>query len=141
MWAIARTRVPLGSLATAFRSEVHAIDPALPIQLGPFLLADRLAERYQYRALSGILFMVCAAVALVLASIGLYAVIAHSVSQRTQEIGIRTAVGATRGDVLRLVLSQGMRAVVAGLAAGFLAAVVLGRVLEGESRRWFPPTR
>jgi putative ABC transport system permease protein len=132
MWALARSRVPLGSLATAFRSEVHAIDPALPIQLGPFLLADRLAERYQYRALSGILFMVCAAVALVLASIGLYAVIAHSVGQRTQEIGIRLAIGATARDIRALVFAQGMAPLGIGLAIGLALSLAVGRLMEAQ---------
>jgi predicted permease len=132
MWAVARTRVPLGSVARAFRSEVHAIDPALPIQLGPFLLSDRLAERYQYRALSGILFMVCAAVALILASIGLYAVIAHSVSQRTQEIGIRLAIGATAGDIRALVFAQGMAPLGIGLAIGLAMSLAVGRLVQAQ---------
>ena len=97
-----------------------------------------MARNYQFRAVVTMLFGLFAVIALLLAALGLYAVIAHTVSERTREIGIRTAVGATRGDVLRLVLSQGMRAVVAGLAAGFLAAVVLGRVLEGEFAQVVP---
>ena len=125
MWVIARTRLQAGSFASALRAEMRALDPVLPIQLGPFALADRLAERYQYRAMSGILFLVCAAAALLLASIGLYAVVAHSVSQRTQEIGIRMAIGGTARDILTLVVTQGLRPVVLGLSIGIAAALAL----------------
>ncbi len=59
-----------------------------------------------------------AAIALVLASVGLYAVIAHSVSRRTQEIGVRMAIGGTPGDILRLVFAQGMRPLALGVAIG-----------------------
>ena len=76
MWVIARTALPIGSFTGALRKEVQAIDPVLPLQLGPFTLTDRLAERYQYRAMSGMLFLVCAVAALLLASVGLYAVVA-----------------------------------------------------------------
>jgi predicted permease len=125
MWVIARTGMPTGSFAGVLRNEVHAIDPVLPIQLGPFMLSDRLAERYQYRAMSGMLFLVCAVAALLLASIGLYAVVAHWVSQRTQEIGIRMAIGGTARDILRLVFTQGVTALVLGLGVGLGAALLM----------------
>jgi putative ABC transport system permease protein len=122
LWVLARTRVPLDSVAAALRGELHSLDPALPIQLGPFALNERLAQRYQYRAISGVLFLMCAAVALLLASIGLYAVVAHSVSQRTQEIGIRMAIGGTARDILSLVFTQGMVPLGLGLTLGLAAA-------------------
>jgi putative ABC transport system permease protein len=125
MWVIARTELPIGSFTGALRKEVHAIDPVLPIQLGPFTLADRLAERYQYRAMSGMLFLISAVAALLLASIGLYAVVAHWVSQRTQEIGIRLAIGGNARDILRLVVRQGATTLVLGLTVGLAAAVLL----------------
>jgi ABC-type antimicrobial peptide transport system permease subunit len=62
---------------------------------------------------------------LVLASVGLYAVVAHSVSQRTREIGVRMAVGGTAGDIVRLILWQGMRRIVIGLAVGLPLGVAL----------------
>jgi putative ABC transport system permease protein len=130
LWVLARTRVPLGSMAPAFRSEINALDPALPIQLGPFALNERLAQRYQYRALSGMLFLICAGVALLLASIGLYAVVAHSVSQRTQEIGIRMAIGGTARDILRLVFIQGAIPLGIGLTIGLAAAFALMPTLK-----------
>jgi putative ABC transport system permease protein len=125
MWVIARTRLPIGGFTSALRKEVHAIDPVLPIQLGPFTLTDRLAERYQYRAMSGMLFLVCAVAALLLASVGLYTVVAHWVSQRTHEIGIRMAIGGNARDILRLVFSQGITTLVLGLSIGLAAALLM----------------
>jgi predicted permease len=125
MWVIARTALPAGSFAGALRKEVHAIDPVLPLQLGPFTLSDRLAERYAYRAMSGVLFLVCAAAALLLASIGLYAVVAHWVSQRTQEIGIRMAIGGSARDILHLVFRQAGTSLVLGLSIGLAAALLM----------------
>ena len=131
-WIVARTRVPPGSVSAAIRSEVRVMDSTLPIPLGPFSLADRLAERYRYRAITGVLFLICAAVALLLASVGLYAVVAHSVSRRTQEIGIRLAIGATARDILALVFSQGMQPLAAGLAIGLAASYAVNRALEAQ---------
>jgi putative ABC transport system permease protein len=125
MWVIARTGLPIGSFTGALRKEVQAIDPVLPIQLGPFTLSDRLAERYQYRAISGVLFLVCAVAALLLASIGLYAVVAYWVSQRTQEIGIRLAMGGSARDILGLVFRQGATSLVLGLSVGLVAALLM----------------
>jgi len=130
MWVITRTGLPIGSVTGALRHEVQAIDPVLPIQLGPFTLSDRLAERYQYRAMSGMLFFVCAVAALLLASIGLYAVVAHWVSQRTREIGIRMAIGGGARDILRLVFKQGVTSLVPGLSIGLAAALLMLPALE-----------
>jgi putative ABC transport system permease protein len=132
MWVIARTAVPPATLATAFRREVQVIDAALPIADGPIPLAERLARAYQYRGIVAALFMVFAVVALLLASVGLYAVVAHSVSQRTQEIGVRTALGATARDIVGLVLRQGMLPFGIGLAVGLPASLAVNRVLQGE---------
>ncbi len=74
-WIVARTRVPPGTISAAIRGEVRAMDSTLPIPLGPFALVDRMADRYRYRAITGVLFLACAAVALLLASVGLYAVV------------------------------------------------------------------
>jgi ABC-type antimicrobial peptide transport system permease subunit len=77
------------------------------------------------------LIVVFGGVALVLATIGLYAVVASSVRQRYREIGIRVALGAKAGDVLKLVITQGMKLVLAGLAIGLAGAFALTRVLTG----------
>jgi ABC-type antimicrobial peptide transport system permease subunit len=73
-----------------------------------------------------------AGLALLLASVGLYAVLAHSVAARTVEIGIRMAIGAERGALVRLVLWQGMRLIVAGIAAGLLAAAAAARAVSSQ---------
>jgi putative ABC transport system permease protein len=89
------------------------------------LLADSLSRSRFTMLLLGIF----AAVALVLASVGIYGLIAYSVTQRTQELGIRIALGAQPRDVLRLVLGQGTRLTLLGIALGVLAALAFSRLL------------
>ena len=89
------------------------------------LLADSLSRSRFTMLLLGIF----SAVALILASVGIYGLIAYSVTQRTQELGIRIALGAQRRDVLRLVLAQGTRLTLLGVALGVLAALALSRLL------------
>jgi putative ABC transport system permease protein len=129
MEVIARTHVPPGSLTNAIRREIHTLDSDLPI-FGPFTLDERLEANYWTAGLDGVLFLIFAALALLLASIGLYAVIAHSVSQRTQEIGIRMAVGATARDILQLMYLQGMLPLAIGLAIGLAASLAVNGVLR-----------
>jgi putative ABC transport system permease protein len=83
------------------------------------------------RRVTLILLGLFSALALVLAGVGIYGVISYSVAQRTQEIGIRVALGASRGDVMKMVLLQGVRIAGVGVAIGTLAAFVLTRYLEG----------
>jgi predicted permease len=130
MWVLARTRVPPDSLAGAFRQEVQTLDPNVAI-FGLSNLDERL-EIFSDTRFYGILFLILAAIALLLASVGLYAVIAHSVSQRTQEIGIRTALGASSRDILKLVFSQGMLPLAIGLAIGLLASLAVNQLLKSE---------
>jgi predicted permease len=138
MSMIARTFVPPESLARAFRREIQAIDADLVIGSGlgsiggPRTLTESLALNYWSNGLNGGLFFVFALIALLLASIGLYAVVAHAVSQRTQEIGIRTALGAGTRDILALVFRQGMLPVGIGLIVGLPAALAVTPVLKGQ---------
>jgi putative ABC transport system permease protein len=129
MEVIARTRIPPASLSTAFRRSVLALDSGLPI-LGPLTLDERLQENYWTSGLDGALFLIFATIALLLAAVGLYAVIAHSVSQRTQEIGIRMAVGGTARDILKLVFRQGMLPLGIGLTIGLGASVAVTPILK-----------
>lgn len=131
MWVLARAHVAPGGLAAAFRREVQALDSDLPM-FDSMTLAQRVAEGYRSYESFGGLFLAFAAMALLLASLGLYAVVAHAVSQRTQEIGIRTAMGATASDILELVFRQGMLPVGLGLTIGLAAALALMPVLKSQ---------
>jgi putative ABC transport system permease protein len=92
-------------------------------------MADVLSESLARRRLYMILLGVFAASALLLAAVGVYGMVSYSVSQRTREMGIRIAVGAARGDVLRMVLGQGARVAIFGIATGILAALALTRLM------------
>jgi ABC-type antimicrobial peptide transport system permease subunit len=129
MSIMARTLVPPNSLGTAFRKEVAALDQDMPIY-NLRSLEERLNINNWSQRIFGSLFGIFALIALVLASVGLYAVIAHSVSQRTQEIGLRMALGASSSTILQLVFSQGMTQVIIGLVIGIAAAIGLTRALE-----------
>jgi putative ABC transport system permease protein len=130
MWIFARTSVPPDHLATAFRREFQTLDRDLPLY-GPIALEKRL-EVFSDRKFYGALFVIFAAIAVLLASIGLYTVIAHSVSQRTQEIGIRIAIGATARDIRKLVLWQGMLPLAVGLTIGLAASFAVNRLLKSQ---------
>jgi ABC-type antimicrobial peptide transport system permease subunit len=86
-------------------------------------------ERFWDSRFYGFQFLIFAAIALLLASIGLYSVIAHSVSQRTQEIGVRMAIGGTPHDILKLVVRQGMLPLAVGLTIGLAASFGVNRLL------------
>ena len=128
MSLMARTVVPPNSLATAFRKEVAALDQDMPLY-NVRSLEERLDINNWAQRVFGSLFGIFALIALVLASVGLYAVIAHSVSQRTQEIGLRIALGASGPTILQLIFSQGMTQVIIGLTIGLGAAIGLTRAL------------
>jgi ABC-type antimicrobial peptide transport system permease subunit len=129
MSIMARTVVPPNSLGTAFRKEVATLDQDMPLY-NLRSLEERLDINNWEQKIFGSLFAIFAVVALVLASVGLYAVIAHSVSQRTQEIGLRIALGASGPTILQLIFAQGMTQVIIGLAIGLAAAIGLTRALE-----------
>ena len=117
------------AMAQAIRREVMALDKAVPIaDVRPL---DQIAgEPAAPKQFLMTLLAVFAALALVLAGVGIYGVIAYSVAQRTHEFGIRMALGAQHGDVLRSVVAQGLRRAGIGLAIGGVAAAALGRFLE-----------
>src|SRR5262249_20834853 len=116
-------------LAPALRGAVRSVDRDLPIfnvaTLDEMVAGSRAERRFQLGLLG--LFAVFA---LFLASLGLYGVVSQHAVERTRGIGLRMALGARRGDVLRLVLGQGLRPVLVGIAAGVLAAGALARALS-----------
>ena len=119
----------VGSLVTAVKREVQAIDPdqALgSVSTMEAAIAKSLKSRRMLMSLLGVF----AGIALLLASVGLYGVMALTVTQRTRELGIRLALGAQRADVFRLVLTHGMLLVCVGLSIGLIAALGVGRELQ-----------
>jgi len=129
MAIMARTRVPPGTLGAAFRREVQAADEDMPL-FALRTMEERIALNYWTQQIFGSLFAIFAGIALALASVGLYAVIAHSVSQRTQELGVRMALGASAQNILRLIFAQGIKQLALGLVIGLAAAMALTRALS-----------
>lgn len=131
MFVFARTRVPPSSLATAFARQVYALDPGLPVPaLMP--LAERFDRASAFARDGTVLFLTFAGIALLLASVGLYATVAHSVSRRTHEIGIRTAIGASAREIRRLVIRIGLPPLAAGLGTGLIASLAVNRLLAAQ---------
>ena len=118
------------SVAGAVREIVRRLDPDLPV-VGMTTMEDVVSRSVARPRFYAILLLAFSLGALVLAAVGVYGVLAFSVSRRTREIGIRIAVGAERGDVLRMVLGSAARLSLAGLAAGIAAAFALTRLLSG----------
>jgi putative ABC transport system permease protein len=125
---VIRAAIDPASLAPAVRGAVSAIDPDQPVaNIKPMsrLLADSVAKpRFNY-----VLLTVFAAVALILTITGVYGVMSYAVARRTREMGIRLALGARGADVLKLVIRQGMKPVIAGVALGLAGAYALTRVM------------
>jgi ABC-type antimicrobial peptide transport system permease subunit len=116
------------SLAVDVRAAMKAFDPNLPAT--EFTTLGQIVDHaVAPRRLITNLLSAFSSLALVLAAIGLYGVIAYSVSQRTREIGIRMAVGAQRGDVLRLIVGEGFKMAALGVVLGLIAARFATRVL------------
>jgi predicted permease len=126
---VIRTSVPPATLAQAAVAAIHAIDPEQPVaQIRT--MAQLLDGKLSSQRFGALLLGVFGGVALLLAAVGIYSVLSFIVRGRSREIGIRTALGAQRADVLRLVIVEGMWPVLAGIVAGTAAALASARVLE-----------
>jgi predicted lysophospholipase L1 biosynthesis ABC-type transport system permease subunit len=119
------------------RDALHEVDPAIPEARaaatfnGPGAMLDRLEATMATRRLLLTTVGVFAGAALLLAAIGLYAVVAYGVSQRTREVGVRVALGATRGAIARMVVREGTRLAVIGTAIGVCIALAATRLIRG----------
>ncbi|PYV13934.1 MAG: ABC transporter permease, partial [Acidobacteria bacterium] len=120
---------PLG-LARAVREEIRAVDKTVPVY-GVSTLEAQLEEFNAPRRFQTLLLGLFAALALGLAAVGVYGVLHYAVARRTQEIGIRMALGARAGNILRTVLGQGLGLAAAGVALGLAGALGLTRLLSG----------
>ena len=115
--------------ATAVQKEIRAIDPDQPVA-DVRTLAQVVAKSIARPRFNTLLLAIFAGVALLLASVGIYGVMNYSATQRTQEIGIRMALGANPDDILRLVVGHGMKLTLAGIVIGIIASLALTRVIS-----------
>lgn len=120
---------PASGIAASLRREVQALDPGLPVFDQRRLEEHVRAASFQQR-MAGTLLSVLGVLALLLAAVGIYGVLAYAVGQRTREMGLRMALGAAGGDILRLVLRQGMKWVLLGMALGLASASALTRLMR-----------
>jgi putative ABC transport system permease protein len=124
-----RTRGPATEAQAEVQRALQTAEPDLPyVRVEP--LADRIAPLWRSWQLGAGMFTAFGLLALVIAALGLYAVTAYGVSQRTQEIGVRMALGAQRGDVVRLAVRQALRASAIGAGVGLIAALLLSRAMR-----------
>jgi ABC-type antimicrobial peptide transport system permease subunit len=133
MWPVVQIAVrtapenPL-TLLPAVQQAVWNVNKSVPLG-NPRSMNDMIARTLLQKKFTMLLLSIFAGAALLLAAIGLYGVISYSVAQRTRELGIRIALGAQRGDVLRLILRQGMTLVAAGIVFGIAASIGLTRLM------------
>jgi len=123
-----RTRQTPNALRNALAREIHALDSTLA-PTAPFRVQEQVDRKGYTQQLAATLIALFGAMALFLAAIGLYAVMSYSVSQTTRELGMRMALGAGARDILRLVLSRGLRLTIVGIVIGGIVALLLTRLL------------
>ncbi len=126
---LVRTNVSSAAMAAAVRDALRGVDPELPL-LQPQALTTRIAQTVANRKLALVLLAGFAALALLLASLGVYSVMAHLVAYRTGEIGLRMALGASPAAVMRMVLSHGRRLTLVGIALGIAGALAVSRLMQ-----------
>lgn len=125
---VLRAAIDPAPLSAAVTKEIHALDPDQPVA-DIRTLDQVVAKSISRPRFNALLLAIFAGVALVLASVGIYGVMNYSATQRTQEIGIRMALGAKPADILRLVVGHGMKLTLAGIVIGVIASLALTRVM------------
>src|SRR5207248_11768852 len=128
---VVRSPLPPETITRSVKTALRGIDPSLAL-IWPQPFSEILAEALGQAKLVMVLLGVFAGVALLLATVGIYGAVAYTVEQRTSEIGIRMALGAQTRDVLRLIVNQGMKPVIIGLAIGLTSAFALGRLITAQ---------
>jgi putative ABC transport system permease protein len=126
---LVRTMVPPGSIASAVRTQISAMDPDQPIA-GIQTVDELVDSSRQQPRFTTLLLGVFSATALVLSVVGIYGVLAYWVAQRRYELGIRMALGAQRTDILRIVVRRGFTLAIAGIGIGLMAALLLTRLMS-----------
>jgi putative ABC transport system permease protein len=129
MALVVRTAIEPEALASSLRQEVAAIDPDIPVY-GLQTMREYVAQTTEQPRMSMMLLGMFGGLALMLAVVGIYGVLSYTVTERTREIGIRMALGATRADVLRLIVGQGMALTLVGVAIGVAASLGITRFLR-----------
>jgi putative ABC transport system permease protein len=129
MTLVVRSSRDAHSLVSAVRAKIAEVDPMLPVS-GILSMEDVVSTSIAQPRLIMQFVGVFAGLALLLSAIGIYGVMAYSVTQRKQELGIRVALGAEPRDILRLVVGQGMKLALVGVALGVLTSIVLTRLLS-----------
>jgi putative ABC transport system permease protein len=128
MDVVVRTDAPPASLLPVIRQTVHDLDPELPLATVR-TMDEWVSNSAAQPRLSALLVGVFATMAVLIAAIGIYGVLAYSVNQRTREIGLRMALGARRDRVIRSIVREGMTLAAVGIGAGLGGALALGRVV------------
>jgi predicted permease len=126
---LARAKGDPHALADPLRKAVQRVNSDIPVTR-VLTLPEHFAKARWFMRLFGSLFAIFAGIGALLAAVGIYAMVAYSVGQRTQEIGIRSALGAQRGAILRLIVGQGVKLAVVGLVVGLAAAFAVTRVMR-----------
>ena len=126
---VVRSNTDPADLASAIRDRIHALDPEVPTSAMTF--EDVVMASVADRRFTMLVLTAFGTFALFLAAVGIYGVLAFSVNRRTREIGVRLALGAEQGRVLRMILRDGLRAVIPGVAVGVVAALFLTRLMAG----------
>jgi predicted permease len=128
---VVRTKRPVEGLINSIRREIAAIDPQLPV-FRPRSMSEWIDLQLVGRRLPMLVAMAFGVVALLLAAIGIYGVLAYSVSERQRELGVRMALGGSSGHVFAIVLGDGARVIGAGIAAGLAGSYWVGRAVESQ---------